>query len=491
MIRRTFLKTLIAGAGASLIDPNILTAAAEAKTEPTVHSKPKKVVIGGAGITGLCCGYELMKAGIDVTVLEASGRYSGHVFTGSDGLSDGLYADFGADHITKPGYERLFAYAEEFNIPALPYPNAEGSWLPYNDNDLRMIGGKLYTNRMLANPETLTSLGFNSREIHFLSKHPWYELEGLYLGPYMAKIPDPYHPFGAGLDDLDKIPITEIYKKEGASQAAINYLGGEHISALYRIWRIAAMKSRSIPSSEGEIFRLKGGNEQLPIAFARRLGSRVKLAHPITAIQQSNEGVTIHYREYGYEDSRTITADYFVNCISLTVFRNIPVAPSLSPAKQYVVDNLTYTSHPFYVFEASSKFWLDDGLKSINMEFDHPAIESIWEVPVELETKRVILKANAPGGLSPQHVLAAFRQVYPGKRDTIVQALTKDWTQDKLAPNCEMEPFPMGQMHKFWPEILKPEGRIHFAGTYADLLSRGMESCIRSAQRVAKEIREA
>lgn len=197
------------------------------------------------------------------------------------------------------------------------------------------------------------------------------------------------------------------------------------------------------------------------------------------------------YREYGYDEEKTLSADFYVNCISLTLFRNIPVTPALSPAKQYVVDNLTYTSHPFYVFEASSKFWLDDGLKSINIEFGHPDIDSIWEVPSETETTRVILKVNGPGGLSPQRVLAAFRRLYPGKRDTIVQALTKDWTQDTLAPSCEMEPFSMGKMHKFWPEILKPEGRIYFAGTYADLLSRGMESCIRSAQRVAQEIMEA
>lgn len=485
MIRRTFLKTLIAGAGASLIDPQMLTA------EPAVQSTAKKVVIGGAGITGLCCGYELMKAGVDVTILEASGRYGGHVLTGSEGLSDGLYADYGADHITKPGYERLFAYAEEFKIPVVPYPNAEGSWLPYNDDDLRMIGGKFYTNRMLADGGTLTSLGFNRREVEFLSRHPWYELQGLYLEKYVAKITDPNQLFGVGLDDLDKIPITELYKNEGASPAAIHFLGEEGTSALYGIWRLAAMRSRGIPLSEGEIFRLKGGNEQLPVAFAKRLGSRVKLAHPITAIEQSNERVTVHYREYGYEESKTLTADYFVNCISLAVFRNIPVTPALSAAKQYVVDNLTYTSHPFYVFEASSKFWLDDGLKSINMEFDHPDIDSIWEVPSEVETTRVILKAYGGGGLSPQRVLAAFRQVYPGKRDTIVQALTKDWTQDKLSPSCEMEPFPIGQMHQFWPEILKPDGRIYFAGTYADLLSRGMESCIRSAQRVAREIREA
>ncbi|MGH8328487.1 MAG: FAD-dependent oxidoreductase, partial [Steroidobacteraceae bacterium] len=136
-------------------------------------------------------------------------------------------------------------------------------------------------------------------------------------------------------------------------------------------------------------------------------------------------------------------------------------------------------------------FWLDDGLKSINMEFDHPLISSIWEMPAEVKTTRVLLKAYGPGGISPQRVLAAFRQVYPGKRDTIVQALTKDWTQDPLAPSCEMLPFPIGQMHRFWPQILQPEGRIYFAGTYADLLSRGMESCIRSAQRVAREISEA
>ena len=492
MIRRTFIKTLIAGAGASMIDSSLLVTDAAAKAaSPATRSNPRKVVIGGAGISGLCCGYELLKAGFDVTILEAAARYSGHVYTGRDGLSDGLYADFGADHITKPGYERLLAYAEEFNIPVIPYPNAEGSWLPYNDDDLRMIDGKFYTNKMLADPGTLTGMGFNSREVQFLSKRPWYELQGLYLEHYVDKIKDPNQPFGIGLDDLDNISITEIYKKEGASQAAIRYLGEEHTSALYSIWRLAAMKSRGIPPSEGEIFRLKGGNEQLTIAFARRLGSRVKLAHPITAIQQSNDKVTVSYREYGHEEGKTLEADFFVNCITLTVSRNIPITPPLSPAKQYVVDNLTYTSHPFYVFEASSKFWLEDGLKSINMEFDHPDISSIWEVPSEMETTRVILKAYGPGGLSPQHVLAAFRKVYPGKRDTIVQALTRDWTQDKLAPSCEMEPFPIGEMHKFWPEILKPEGRIYFAGTYADLLSRGMESCIRSAQRVAREIREA
>lgn len=494
--RRAFIKdTLLAGVGTSIMKPPLFSSAiinkeTDSQISSAAKSAGKKIIVAGAGITGLCCGYELMKKGHDVVVLEVSGRHGGHVFTGRDGLSDGLYADFGADHITRPGYEHFFEYLEEFNLDTLAYPNAEGSPNPKERNSLTMIGDKFYTEDMLADPVVLKKFGFNDKEIKFLSTHPWYELRSLFLDSYLDKFQDAYQPFGVGYDELDHIPIADIYIKGKASDAALNYLGGKHTSALFELWRMAVMKFRGIPLSEGETFRVKGGNQQLPNAFAKRLGDRVKLAHEITSIQRDANRVTVNYKAFGLDDEKQMEADFFVNCISLQIFKNIPVTPALSPAKQFVVDNMAYTSHPFYVFEASSKFWLDDGFKSINMQFDHPDISSIWQEPNEVDTTRVILKAYGPGGLSPQRVLGAFREVYPGKHDTIVQALTLDWTKDKFAPTCEMLPFPIGQMNQFWPEIMKPDGRIYFAGTYADNLSRGMESCLRSAQRVAKEINE-
>jgi monoamine oxidase len=490
--RRTFLKnTMIAGVAASMV-PEILHAQSEISADnKTPSSAKKKVIVAGAGITGLCCGYELMKAGHDVTILEASGRYGGHVFTGRDGLPDGLYADYGADHITQPGYEKFFEYCKEFNLEVIPYPNAEGSEAAPNGNTLKQINGKFYTREMLVDANVLKQFGFNEKEIAFLAKNPSYALSAFYLDKYTTNFKDAYQPFGVGYDDLDKISLYDLYKKEGASEGALNALGGKNVSALYAAWRLAIMKMRGIPLSEGDTFHLKNGNEQLPIAFAKKLGEKLKLNHAVTAIKHDASGVTVNYKPFGNDEEKEMNADFLVNCITMPVFKNISITPALSAEKQYVVDNLAYSSHPFFVFECSTKFWEDDGFKSINMEFEHPDISSIWVETNNVDTSRIILKVYGPSGVSPQRVLAAFREVYPGKHDTIEQALTHDWSKDKYAPVCEMEPFPIGEMHKFWPQIMLPEGRIYFAGTYADNMSRGMESCIRSAQRVAGEIDNA
>jgi monoamine oxidase len=184
-----------------------------------------------------------------------------------------------------------------------------------------------------------------------------------------------------------------------------------------------------------------------------------------------------------------MTADRLVCCIPPPAFRNIPVTPAFSPEKHFIINNIVYDSYQRFVFQASSKFWEKDGV-SINLELDHPDLWSVWHSADEVDTHRVIVLGTGPGGISVQRALAAFREVYPGKRDTIEQAVSRDWTKETYSPTCERLSFPMGQLHKFWPGLMKPEGRIHFAGAYADNLNWGMEASTRSANRVAKEIDE-
>jgi monoamine oxidase len=58
------------------------------------------------------------------------------------------------------------------------------------------------------------------------------------------------------------------------------------------------------------------------------------------------------------------------------------------------------------------------------------------------------------------------------------------------ASACERISF-LGQLAIFWPNVIEPHGRIHFAGAYADNLGWGMEAATRSANRVAETIHNA
>src|SRR5687768_8626233 len=113
-----------------------------------------------------------------------------------------MYADFGADHITKPGYERFFEYTKQFNLTVLPYPHAEGTDAAPGRNAMKMIDGKFYTDQQLSDPSVLQKFGFNEKEVKFLQSRPWYELGHMYLKPYLGKIKDPDNPFGNGTDEL-------------------------------------------------------------------------------------------------------------------------------------------------------------------------------------------------------------------------------------------------------------------------------------------------
>jgi monoamine oxidase len=446
------------------------------RTSPMKASKPKKVIVAGAGIAGLSCAYELHKRGHEVTVLEAAGRPGGHVLTIRDPFADGLYADVGAEHFTKPGYEIYWAYVREFALPAVRYPR--------RDHVVRMIDGKLYSEEKLHDRAVLEGFGFNRREIGFLARHPWWDLPSLYLKTYGDSFGDEYKPFEAGLNDLDKITVTDLLKKDGASAGAIRFIGGG-ASALHQVWHNAIMRIRGIPLQPPEVYRIEGGNQRLTDTFAARLGDRVRLGCPVTAIRRGDSGVGLSYREYGR--AKTMDADYLVCCMSAVMLRQIPVTPDWPEGHKYAIANVPYHTVARVTFQSRTPFWERDRI-SPNITFGLPNLHHIWQMAQEVRTTRGLLMGAAQPGTTGSSALDAFRKHYTGSREDIEQALVWDWSRDPWAMACETDICRPGELSNLWPWLIQPCGRISFAGAYCDNLNHGQEAATRSANRVAVQI---
>jgi monoamine oxidase len=449
---------------------------AHAAAAQTASGSKKNVIVIGAGIAGLSCGYELMRRGHDVTVLEASGRPGGHVRTFHDPFADGLYADIGAEHFYYPGYTEYWRYLKEFELTAIPYGR--------RDNLMRYVRGKAYTEESLHSRAVLAQLGFNQQEIDFLADRAWGELPLLYVQRYVDQIRDERNPFVPGLDQLDHITMAQLLKRENASAAAVELFGGS-TPALQMIWGVAIKKLRGTELETKKLFRIKGGNQLMTDAFAQRLGGRVHLGCPVTAIEHGASGVTVTYREFGEE--RKKEADYLVSCISLVMLRQLPVTPAWPEEKAFVIREMPYYTRTRVVFQCRTRFWKADKV-SPNWLPPDPRLNELWSMAEEVNTQRGILVGGAQAGVTAPQALETLLNLYPGKSAQIEQTIAHDWSKEPWSAMCERIPYRLGELARFWPEVTRPCGRIHFAGAYAAQMNWGQEAALESANRAAQEI---
>jgi monoamine oxidase len=113
MNRREFLRQSALATAFSL-SPSGVRAFGQSKLER--KGPARKVIIVGAGLAGLSAAYELIRAGHDVTVLEAQARAGGRVLTLRAPFSDNLYAEAGAMYIPDT-HDLTLHYVKEFDLP--------------------------------------------------------------------------------------------------------------------------------------------------------------------------------------------------------------------------------------------------------------------------------------------------------------------------------------------------------------------------------------
>ena len=260
--RRTFLRnSLPSSVGLTL--PNIFS------TSPIPPArKSQKVIVVGAGIAGLIAAYELMQSGHEVKVFEARTRPGGRIHTLRDPFADGLHAEAGATEFGD-SYSLLQGYIKQFD---LPFAEAGASQKTVGPSDVYFLAGERYVVRPGEDPDWPYQLSKDDRKLGVAG------LWNKYVTPPTGTIAD---RDTAGLFDRadcswDQGTIDDLLRRGGASEGVISllkmdFLGDDydHVSALQdMVWHRFFERNKKWA-------QLRDRNDELPKAFAKRLGERL------------------------------------------------------------------------------------------------------------------------------------------------------------------------------------------------------------------------
>ena len=112
----------------------------------TQTSAPLNIVIIGAGMSGLIAGYELLRAGHHVTILEARNRVGGRVHTLFEPFENGQFAEAGASRIPSD-HNLTLAYIEHFALNIDPFYPKTNDYFNLQNNVSSVISAQEYINQ--------------------------------------------------------------------------------------------------------------------------------------------------------------------------------------------------------------------------------------------------------------------------------------------------------------------------------------------------------
>jgi monoamine oxidase len=243
---------------------------------------------------------------------------------------------------------------------------------------------------------------------------------------------------------------------------------------------------------KGASFRIRGGNDQLPQALARRLGSRIRYRATLKRIHQDKKRVTVTVDTSGRRSQ--IDADYLICAIPFTVLRSIEVSPGFSDGKQRAIRELSYNSVTRVYVQSRTRPWIAEGLSGFAAT-DLP-IGTVWDCAEGQPGERAILECYTSGerarrlaALSePQRVRLAIEnldKLFPGA--SYEKAVSVAWDADPLARGA-FAWFKRNQMSEILPHIASREGRVFFAGEHTSPWFGWMQGALQSGNRAASEV---
>jgi monoamine oxidase len=452
------------------------------------RGRAQRVIVVGAGLAGLCAGFQLKEAGHDVLVLEAQRRPGGRVQTLRDFAED-LHAEAGAaripdHHACTLQYVRRFGLGLEPFMPAgAPVYHLRGRRIVARPGETPDWPLALTARERAGGVDGMRERGF---------------------GGLLATLGDPtsqnWAP--AELAALDRITTTDWLRRQGFSEDAIHLrraAGGGWDDTVEPESALRRLRTLALEPPGATYSRIRGGNDRLPYAFALRLADRIRYGSPVVRIESSGAGLKVVVQEPGGRQS--LTADRVVVATPFTLLRRIEIVPPFSVEKTRAIAELAYASSCKVFLQTRTRFWAKDGLSGFGYT-DLAGYLQVWEHGQGQRGPRGLLVAYSKmagarqfDGLDEERRLAAAAaavgHVHPGLAGEVEGGVSKSWDEDPWARGAWAMWRP-GDVARLAPHVARPEGRVHFAGEHTSPWPPGwMQSALESGERVAKEINDA
>jgi monoamine oxidase len=482
--RRLTRRRFVAGAAGMAATVALPTTAAARGRR---HRRTADVCIVGAGLAGLTAARNIVRSGRDVIVLEARDRAGGR--TRNARVGPGVVTELGAEFVG-PTQDRILALARAVGVDTFPTYNAGSNVL--------IVDGQ----RTLYPAAT----GFSEQAafVDAVSVIPALDAMAAQVGvtaPWKAPRASEWDAMTLGQFRDANIPSTGGRALFDAAVRGIWGAEASELSLLFALFYVAAAGNPQTPGSFVRLFstpnaaqesRFVGGSQEVAIQVARRLGSRVVLESPVRRIESGSDTVTV------VADHDEVRARRVIVAVPPVLANRIGYSPALPRAKARLLRRIVPGNLLKWEAVYDRPFWRDAGLSGQGVTDQGPA-----QVPFDNSPPQ-----GAPGILfsfvggdfaraaqrqSTAEHQAAFGEnlaaFFGDEARNMAGYLEGNWTSDPWTRGCPVGHTGRNVLATLGPQLRKPVGTIHFAGTEtADYWFGYMDGAVRSGERAAREV---